>query len=430
MPKFSQQSKRRADLEQFYSEPRKLTREQIADNLPDPVIARERSELALKKRRDEAKGRKLSLAFLFFNVLLFLLKVIVARQSASVAVFADALNNMNDALTSAVSVYSLHLLKKPADKEHPYGHQRADYIAGSVLAIFVIFTAFELLRSGVDRLLRPQALTLSAWMLGVLIFSIVVKVGFFLSSKIMAKRLDSVIFKAIASDSLGDIFIGFVTLAALFFSGRTSLPLDAIAGLILALVLGWQGINILRETFDHLLGEPPSEPLVKGLKEIILASPIVISCHDLLIHQYGPETIFASVHIEIDSRLDLVPLHREVDRIEKKAFEEHGVSLLIHCDPVKLDDAKLNVLRRELETIAAELNPGLYLHDVQFTEGQGTDILDFELLLPHDFKDDRDDLRRAFAKKLAERGIRNTAVLITLDQGYVPYPPAEAIYLE
>lgn len=429
MPKFKPTTDHRSDLEQYYSEPRKLTREQIADNLPNPELVKEKSELALKKQHDEKQGRKLSFAFLFFNGLLFLLKLIVARQSSSVAVFADALNNMNDALTSLISVYSLHLLQKPADKEHPYGHQRVDYLAGAILAIFVIFTAFELLRSGVDRLINPKALTLSPWMLGILIFSIVVKLAFYLSSKLMAKRLDSVIFKAIASDSLGDIFIGFVTITALFFTGRSTLPLDAIAGLILALVLGWQGINILRETFDHLMGEPPSQTLVKGLKDIILSSPVVLSCHDLLIHHYGPETIFASVHIEIDSRMDLVPLHREVDRIEKKAFEEYGVSLLIHCDPVKLDDEKLNALRLTLKQVAGEINPKFFLHDVQFTEGQETDILDFELLLPHDFHGDHEELRQTFAKKLAERGVHNTAVLITLDQGYVPYPPEDAIYL-
>ncbi|MDO5734704.1 MAG: cation diffusion facilitator family transporter [Eubacteriales bacterium] len=369
----------------------------------------------------EAKARRQSLIFLLLNFSLFVFKILAALLTSSLSLFADAINNLNDSLSSVISFISLKIYNKPADHEHPYGHQRVDYIAGAGLAIIILITAYELLRSAITRLLNPEPLTLSAWPLALIGLSILIKIYFYFSSKRLARELDSLIFKAVATDSRSDILISALILLTLVITPYSTLPLDAGCGLILALIIGWQAIELLRQTFDELLGKRAPKELIDGIKNIVQDSPLVISYHDLIIHSYGRSNVFASIHILVDSKLNLIELHQEVDRLERLVYQNYAVSLVIHVDPLCLEDEELQELSQLCEKLIQNINPSFYPHDFQILRAEDSELKTFyfELKLPDDYDADFVKLREEIILALIKAGVKGYAVEITIDRAYI-----------
>ena len=280
------------------------------------------------------------------NIFLCIIKGLIGLFSGSIAVTADAVNNLSDAGSSVITLLAFKIAGKPADEEHPYGHARMEYISGMAVSFIIILLGLELMGSSFEKILHPEEVGVSALTYLVLIVSIAVKLWQGMFNRNLGKRISSEALQATAADSLNDVFsTGAVLLSTLVYQ-FTAIPIDGWVGMLVAIFITVSGVKLIMETGSPLLGQAPDPQMVRELEEKITAYDGVIGIHDLQVHNYGPGRVFATVHAEVPANRDILVSHDIIDNIEREVLLDHGVNLVIHLDPIVVDDPEVNALRR------------------------------------------------------------------------------------
>ena len=352
------------------------------------------------------------------NLLLTIAKFLIGSLTNSIAITADAVNNLSDAGSSAVTLFSFKAANRPADDEHPFGHGRIEYVAALGVAFLILMMGFELVRSSIDKIMHPEALAFSVPALIVLLLSIGVKIWMALFNHQLGKRIDSPAVGAVVMDSVSDTAATTVSMLALILSKFTALPLDGYMGIVVALFIFYTGIQIVRDTVGSLLGQAPDPKLVKELESEILSFDGVVGVHDLIVHNYGPNRIFASAHAEVPSNEDIMKSHDTIDLIEREIKKKFHIDMVIHMDPIVVDDEQINRLRIQLSEIAREIDPRFTIHDFRMVEGPTHTNLIFDLVIPHNCKMKKSEIYRRVNELVNELGPQYYTV-ITVENSFV-----------
>ncbi len=352
---------------------------------------------------------------IFCNLLLFTCKLIVGALSGSVAITADAMNNLSDASSSIVTLLGFRLGRMPADAEHPYGHARFEYLSGLGVAVMIMVIGFELAKSSVETIFAPAAVDFSPVTAAVLLGSIGVKLWLALFNRKIGRLIESTTVLAASADSRNDVLATSAVLAAGVIEGLTDLRVDGWIGLGVALFILWSGWNLARETISPLLGETASPEIRELILDLISAQPKVLGCHDLMVHDYGPGQRFASLHVEMDMREDPLYCHELIDDLERECLRVHNIHLVIHYDPVVTNDPELNARREQVAAILARRDPRLTIHDFRMIRGISLTNLIFDVTMPSDLRDREGDIRAELEAELNENSDVTYYTDITFD---------------
>ncbi|MDD4327421.1 MAG: cation diffusion facilitator family transporter [Eubacteriales bacterium] len=363
----------------------------------------------------QRSGKVAGLTGLAVNALLFAVKLFAGIVSGSIAVIADAVNNLTDAVTSAVTFIGFSLSSKPADREHPYGHARIEYIAGFLVAVLVVFLGFELSRSSVIKIISPEELRTSGLTIAILIFSVLVKAGLWIYYKITAVRISSLTLKAAAADSRNDVAATLAILISLLIKHTSGFNADGIIGLLISFMIIFFGIRLVIDAAGPLIGSAPPEETVHKLESGILKYDGIVGIHDLHIHTYGYKRFFASVHCEVSSDNDLLASHELADEIEREISESMGINLVIHIDPVHYDDERTKEAYELVSDILKDISKDLSMHDFRVVWGRVHTKFIFDVAVPYDFDTSLSELRKVIENDMA--GIDpNIIAIITFDR--------------
>lgn len=352
------------------------------------------------------------------NVILSAFKYAVGSITASVAITADAINNLSDAASGIVTLFSFKMANRKPDKEHPFGHGRIEYVAALAVGFLVELMGYELIKSSIQKILNPDKVVFSYGAIIVLAFSILGKIWMGLFNKKLGKAINSPAMIAVASDSLSDTAATFISLLSLLLSKFTDLPLDGFMGIIVSFFILKSGFEILKESIAIILGAPPSKELVDELVEQITSYDGILGIHDLVIHSYGETRMFGTVHIEFAADSDLLEAHETADTIEKEVKEKFGIELVVHLDPLITNDVRINALKemvsKELKSIGSELT----FHDFRVVDGPTRTNLIFDVVLPHEYNLSEEDVKTRLQSRIADIDSRY-ALVIMFDYDYI-----------
>lgn len=319
------------------------------------------------------------------NIILFISKLIIGLISGSVSIMADAMNNLSDTISSILTLVGFYISGKPADKEHPYGHERFEYISGMLVSLMVTFVGFQFLRTSFERIKDPQSIKVTPIILLVLLLSIFIKIWQGVFYKKVADKIDSSTLVATAKDSMNDVYTTIAVLFSAGIEGLTGWKIDGYVGFVIACYIIYVGIQLIREFINELMGLRPNQAAIDKMRKHLTEVPDIVGFHDLLIHQYGPNKTFASVHIEIDDRWNLNQAHKAIDAIEKRFQEELGVDLVCHIDPVNLYDQFQQEVYQEVKKVVKSMSQELRPHDIRVVDIGESEEIHFDLAVPANF---------------------------------------------
>lgn len=366
----------------------------------------------------EAYGLLGSYVGIIANVILCLSKISAGLLFNSMAILADGINNLSDAGSSIVTLIGFKLSSKPADEDHPYGHARMEYLSGLIVSFIILMLGIELIRSSFDKILHPESLTFSWVMIGVLILSIIVKLWLCLFNRKLGKRIDSTTMLATATDSLNDVIATSAVLIALVIAQLTGWNLDGYMGILVGLFVCYSGIGLIKETMNPLLGEAPSPKLIQTVEKKLLSYDYICGFHDLVLHSYGPNRYFASVHAEVPADADLLYCHDVIDMIEKDFSKELGIDLVIHLDPIITNDEKSNQLKAQVEAIVKDIDKDLSIHDFRVVLGHTHTNIIFDVTVPVTYHVKPTNLAKQIDKEVKKLD-ETYYTVITIDTNYV-----------
>ena len=323
---------------------------------------------------------------IFLNVLLFAAKYLAGTLTGSIAIVADAFNNLSDAGSSIITLLGFKLAAKKPDRDHPYGHGRFECIAGLVVSFVILMMGFDLAKSSVTKIFHPEAVDFSILSICILIGSILVKLYMSLYNRAVGKRISSAAVLATATDSLSDVCATTMVLAATLIARFTGVNIDGWAGAIVSLVILWAGYNAAKDTIDPLLGQAPDPEFVQRIADIVNRYPEVVGIHDLAVHDYGAGRVMISLHAEVPSSGDIMALHDVIDTIERDLQDELNCSAVIHMDPISTDDALITSTRELLKKrIHEALSPDISIHDFRMVPGPTHTNVIFDAVVPYEF---------------------------------------------
>ena len=323
---------------------------------------------------------------IFLNVLLFAAKYLAGTLTGSIAIVADAFNNLSDAGSSIITLLGFKLAAKKPDRDHPYGHGRFECIAGLVVSFVILMMGFDLAKSSVSKIFHPEAVDFSILSICILIGSILVKLYMALYNRAVGKRISSAAVLATATDSLSDVCATTMVLAATLIARFTGVNIDGWAGAIVSLVILWAGYNAAKDTIDPLLGQAPDPEFVQRIADIVNRYPEVVGIHDLAVHDYGAGRVMISLHAEVPSSGDIMALHDVIDTIERDLQDELNCSAVIHMDPISTDDQLITSTRELLkERIHEALSPDISIHDFRMVPGPTHTNVIFDAVVPYEF---------------------------------------------
>ena len=320
------------------------------------------------------------------NVLLFLGKFLAGTLSGSIAITADAFNNLSDAGSSFVTLVGFHLAGQKPDVHHPFGHGRAEYLSGLVVSMLILLMGFELAQSSLDKILHPAAVDFSPLVIAILCVSIGVKLYMAAYNRRLGKQLNAPAMLATAADSLSDSVATTAVLLATLVAHFTDLMIDGWVGMLVAVFILWSGFQSAKETLDPLLGTPPSHELVQQIHDLVMAHPGIMGIHDLIVHDYGPGRVMISLHAEVPSSENVLDLHDEIDNIEKELREQLGCEAVIHMDPIVTDDGVTAETRRRVEALVKCIDDDISIHDFRMVSGATHTNLIFDAVVPFGFR--------------------------------------------
>ena len=340
---------------------------------------------------------------IFLNLCLFSAKLVSGILTASISVIADAFNNLSDAGSSLVTFLGFRLAGRPADKEHPFGHGRYEYLTGLVISFLILLVGIELLKSSVDKILTPEAVTsmnlISAIILGA---SILVKLWMFYFNKILSKKIDSSALRATATDSLTDSVATSIVLIGLIFSHYTGVNIDGYLGVGVAVFILIAGIRTFKESISPLLGTPPKQEFVDDIKRAVLSDEMIVGLHDLIVHDYGPGRCIISLHAEISDKEDLLKAHDKIDLIEKELENKFNCLATIHMDPIASDDEFTVSLMAKVVSVLKTISKDFSVHDFRVVQGETHTNVIFDLVVPYDCKEKNESIRKKSAELIQD----------------------------
>ncbi len=360
----------------------------------------------------ERTGKRVSLIGILLNFLLAGSKIAVGAITGFVSVMADGFNNLTDCGASVVSLVSFKIAAKPADKEHPYGHRRAEYVATMLIAFFVLLLAVELGRESVDRMIAGTLVESGLIIYLVMGISFAVKAGMFLLYRVTAKRISSDTLKAAATDSLCDCISTLAVTVGALLVQYVNIPADGWVGLLVALFIAWQGVLILKETGSKLIGQAPDPALIAGIKARIVAYEGVLGLHDLHVYSYGPRKYFASVHIEVDANVPVLEAHELIDLIERDFAEHTDVMLTGHLDPIVIDDERTNALRAHVAQAVKRQSVEWNIHDFRVVWGEKLSKVIFDVTVPFSCERGNGEVASLIAQEVAAFGSFETVITV------------------
>ena len=356
-----------------------------------------------------AYGTMVSITGIIVNLILFTAKFVVGTLFGAISIVGDAVNNLSDAGTQIISLLSFRIAAKPADREHPFGHARIEYVTSMIVSFLVMLVGIELFKSSVGQIFSPERPESSPVAIFVLIGSMLCKLWLGLFNRTIGKRIDSSVMRATAADSLSDVFATAAVLVAtvlpMIFTDMTWNP-DAYMGVIVAILIIVAGFRILNESKNAILGEAPSEEIVKEINETVGRYEGALGIHDMVVHNYGPGRIIASLHIEVDGSVNVFETHDMIDTIEKELRQSCGIEATIHMDPIVTDDEQVNALRAQTAEAVKKIHPSMQIHDFRFVAGATHTNLIFDVVVPFEVKMSEAEIKSAVAE--AVRGIDPT----------------------
>ena len=347
-------------------------------------------------------GRLSGIVGILCNLLLFAAKLVVGTIAGSIAITADAMNNLSDATSSIVTLIGFKLAEKPADEDHPYGHARFEYLSGLAVAALIIVIGFELAKASVKKLFAPEAVVFSPALVIVLLLSIGIKLWLWLFNRKLGKHIQSSALLATASDSRNDVISTAAVLVAAIIEVLTSWQVDGIIGIAIALFILYSGATLAKEIISPLLGEAASPELRQQIVDTVSRNPMVLGYHDLMVHDYGPGKRFASLHVEMDRKEDPMLCHDIIDQLERVCMQKLNVHLVIHYDPVVHGDAELEFTRTTVQMILQDFDPRLSLHDFRMVQGNLHTNLIFDVVLPDTLSSQKKAIKAHLDARLAE----------------------------
>lgn len=352
------------------------------------------------------------------NILLFIAKVLLGVITASVAVIADAFNNLSDAGSSIVTLFGFKLAESPADEEHPFGHGRMEYLSALGVAALIMIAGYELAVSAIDKILHPALPQFSMVTVIVLVLAIVVKLWMALFYRKIGTTIRSEALMASFADSRNDVICTALVLVSSVIGWKFQIAVDGYVGVLVAAFVLWSGFSVMRETVSPLLGQAPPRELVEGITATVLACEDVCGIHDLIVHNYGPGRVIVSLHAEVPHDADIMKSHDAIDLIERQLHEQYNVVACIHMDPVDTADETTAELRKMAESIAVGLDERLTLHDFRVVHGETHTNLIFDLVVPFDLRARQDAIVKSIAARIHENDSHYYAV-ITPEQSFV-----------
>ena len=355
---------------------------------------------------------------IFLNLLLFALKIIFGTIAASVAMVADAFNNLSDAGSSIVQILGFKLSSKKPDPDHPFGHGRIEYISGLIVSFFILYMGIALLKDSVLSIMNPKPLQAGLLSVSIMGLGILVKLYMFIYNHLIAKKIESVAMEVVAKDSLNDVISTAVVIVALIGSRFTSLSLDGIGGVVVAVFILKTGFEAASDTIAPLLGTAPSARLVSEIEEELMKHKPIVGMHDLIVHDYGPGRMMISLHAEVPGNLNIFSLHDVIDVAEHDISVRFGCQVVIHMDPVDTENKRLAELKEVLAQEIASINPELKFHDVRMVPGDTHTNLIFDVVKPYSWKGSDEQLKLAINNAVHAR-FSDVYCAITVDLPYV-----------
>ena len=352
------------------------------------------------------------------NLLLFALKLLAGTLAGSVAITADAFNNLSDAGASIVTLLGFRLAGQKPDTEHPFGHGRIEYISGLIVSLVILLMGFELLRDAVGAILHPEAVECSALTVTILLVSICAKFYMYCYNRGVGKKLNAAAMQATAADSLSDCAATAAVLLSTLIGHFTSLQIDGWCGIVVAALVLWAGIQAARDTISPLLGQPPAPEFVQRIEEIVLSSPVVQGIHDLIVHDYGPGRVMISLHAEVPAHGDILTLHDEIDNVEKQLHDKLGCEAVIHMDPIVTNDEAVNVTHQRIAALVRGIDANISIHDFRMVTGPTHTNVIFDAVVPYGCKMSDREAEEKIKKAVHELDPRYFAI-VQIDKSYV-----------
>ena len=363
-------------------------------------------------------GMLASVVGIFCNVLLFSVKLTIGLILSSLAVTADAFNNLSDAASSIISFVGVKMAGKPADAEHPFGHGRIEYIAALIVSFLVIEVGFTFFKSSISKIMHPEEITFDPVPFIILILSILVKLWMAFFNNKLGKRIDSKVMLATAADSLGDVITTSATVISIVICHFTSINVDAIAGLIVSGIVIWSGVSIAKDTLEPLIGQRVPSELYQKITDMVESYEGIVGAHDLIVHNYGPNRSMATIHAEVPNDVSIEASHEIIDRIERDAKKKLNILLVIHMDPIEMRDEEVLELRDKTSHIVHALDPELHFHDFRVLKENEKKNLVFDLVVPDSYTEK--DANRVMHQLIAllHEMEKNVDCIITLDRSF------------
>lgn len=360
-----------------------------------------------------------SIVGIFCNVLLFAVKFTIGFLMKSLAVTADAFNNLSDAASSVISFIGVKMASKPADADHPFGHGRIEYIAALIVSFLVMEVGLSFLKNSIGKLMNPEEIIFEWVPFLILVLSIGVKFWMGVFNRKLGKRIDSKVMLATAADSMGDVITTGATVLSILICTFTSINVDAVAGIVVSVIVMWAGFSIAKETLEPLIGQSVPKELYQQITEAVEAYDGILGTHDLIVHNYGPNHSMASIHAEVPNDVDIEVSHEIIDRIEREVSKKLKLFLVIHMDPVETRNQEVLEIKSKLERIVHALDANLSFHDFRVVNGEHQVNLIFDLVVPREYsQEDADKVLHQVMVLMQEQDPRYQCV-ITLDHSFI-----------
>lgn len=380
-------------------------------------------KLFIKNTDDEGKNRRAlgvlcSATGIFLNIILFGIKYFAGIISSSIAITADAFNNLSDAGSSFISLIGFKFAGMKPDTKHPFGHGRIEYLSGLGISIAIIVVAFELFTTSIDKIFNPQAVDTSLVAMLILVISICIKMYMFFYNRSIGKKINSAGMKATAMDCVTDSVATFVVLLSMIFTKFTGINIDGYCGILVSLFIMYAGINSAKETLAPLLGTKPDEELVNKVYSHVMSYDIVQGIHDMVVHDYGPGRQIISLHAEVDGSLDIYEIHDAIDIIEKDLYDKLSIETTIHMDPIDIHNENTRQTKEEVRKLITQLHKDATIHDFRMVPGHTHTNLIFDVVVPFELNLKDDEIKKKVQEIVSQRW-GNYFVVLTIDRSYV-----------
>ena len=350
------------------------------------------------------------------NLFLFVIKFLIGTIVHSVSIQADGVNNLTDAGSNIISILSFHLSNKPADKDHPFGHERTETIASLFVGILILVLGFETAKESISKVIHPGSIDFRIASVIILLISIMVKFWMYAYNKKLSKEYDSSLLEATALDSISDVCGTTAVLVSTLLSPVLHFNLDGYMGIVVSGIILYGAYGLLRDMINSLIGEAPDPELVHNIVDMIMAHPVILGVHDMMLHNYGPNKIFASAHVEVDSSKDIFETHDHIDNIEREVKENMNIDLVLHMDPVKVNDPETELYRAKVVEAIHQIDPKWGFHDFRIVSGPTHANLVFDLVISFEEKYTQEEIEEMLLKHIESD--KKIYLVLTIDHPY------------